>query len=224
MQPDGTFNRIDDTAMMPVRRPGLSRSSLFSLVLLALTLSPCAADSTVIAQRLEAMIVVPSVDFEQTHQNAFFKEPQISRGSLHFDPATATLTKSVTEPKPLELTVTADQLSIVEDGKTRSIRTAETGFATQIFAALRALLLADADAIAQNFELKYSQQDEDAWALQLLPRATVLKKEVEAIDMKVVDNRIVSIRTAFNNGDWQLLRLLHAPPSNDQPADGDKGE
>lgn len=192
------------------------------IVFLSTVLS--ADDRETLLERLAGLTVVSSVAFEETHQNAFFKQPQISHGVLAFDIETAVMTKTIERPDSMQLTVSAEQVSIMENGETRTVELASMAFAAQIFGALRALLLADLATIERFFEAQYSDDGPSKWSLQLQPRSGDLKDEVESIDMVVIDDRIVSIKTAFNNGDWQQLRLLHGTDSGSQSTDGNKGE
>lgn len=166
------------------------------------------ANERPLQRRLESLTIEPLVTFEETHKNAFFMQPQISRGELSFDSTSGELVKQVIEPDRIKLSVSEERVSMQEDGKTRSIDLSTGAFPAQAFAALRALLAQDFEALAALFSAAFEDHDDQRWTMHLQPLDKTLRKELDVIVVNVSRNRIESIRTEFVNGDWQSLKLM----------------
>jgi|GEM_PF-3999910 len=180
------------------------------------------ADDTKVLTHLENLVITEQLYFTELIQNAFFMNPQESQGILSFNTATGVLTKSVLEPDPVTMTVSADNVTIVEADQTRNLDLSANSLLFELAGAFRSLLLADHEALLEHFSIRLEVQNASGWSMLFTPTSEDLAKHIESLTVVASDNQIQSILTAFNNGDWQKLTIIS--DSNDDSSTQSSGD
>jgi len=179
-----------------------------------------ATDSDV-RDRLKSLKIIQQVDFEEQVHNAFFMEPQKSRGTLSFDPQTQVLIKSIHEPDQITLTASTQQVTIEQSGARRSIDIAANSVIVQVLEIFRSLLSVDYEALQTLFSIDLDVSSEMLWSLVLEPRNGPLRDHIESITVIAETDSIKTVETVFTNGDWQKLNILAPTPAGSHPVRGD---
>ncbi len=146
------------------------------------------------------------VGFREQRYSELLAKPVVFQGQLIYEPITRVMSKVVTHPQAVSMTMT-DQAVLVEtdEGKRRlslrarpALRAILTGF--------RALVEGDVEALKSHFELGYEQSN-DSWELLLTPRHPRLARRLTSLTVSGQGTRIDNIVTLMSNGDRQHMTL-----------------
>lgn len=181
---------------------------LFCLIILPLAATSAAAAPTTaelaarMAQRLEQVPVLRA-DFRQEKQMAAFKRPLQTRGQLTFARSQGVIWQ-IEAPLRLAYVLAEDRIVEIGEDGVAQVRTARDipGLA-QVGALFRALLGAQADALAELFTVT-AEGTLDAWRLTLVARPGPLAQAMREVRLSG-GRHVERIRIEEANGDSTTL-------------------
>jgi outer membrane lipoprotein-sorting protein len=157
---------------------------------------------------------------QRTHSHALYTEqvdsplfthPLHSSGSLSFD-APDRLEKKTLEPKPQDLIVEGDVITIVRGAHATSMRLSDNPQLSPLLNGIRAVLAGDRAALEKNFQLS-AKASGSGWTLSLQPLASERKPTYKSIQIQGTDGTVQSVTLDRLTGERTTMTLseLTAP-------------
>lgn len=143
--------------------------------------------------------------FVEQHFMRLLSRPVESLGELSFD-APDRLEKRTLEPRPEDLTVEGDTLTMTRHGRTRVISLASYPQIRPMIESLRATLAGDRAALERLFEVGFSG-DPQRWSLLLVPREERIGARVAEVRIDGSRDRVLHVEIRETNGDRTRLTL-----------------
>lgn len=181
--------------------------------------------------RERLLAIASSKPFEMPYRekrvSQLLTDAQYSRGTLSYDPATATMTKQIDTPEQASFRVRGRTLTIVRHGKTRRVRLPKNSDLQWTLNAIAALANGKLPALATSHPLQCSSTG-DNWAMLLTPldadKKTPARKrmqELRSLQISGVGNKLLRLTTIMRNGDKTIVSRIprKTSPSADAPGD-----
>jgi len=168
-----------------------------------------AAFSLEINTLLDRIRVTPPdrVAFRELRNNSLLKEPIELSGYLEY-PEPGKMRKVVESPFQESLLVDGDSVEITRDGRTHRLSLRNRKPALVMLQSIESLLAGKAESLNRYFEPVLSGTEDD-WNLQLTPKSARLAKQLSGVTVSGGRDAIDSIQFDMQNGEWQLLQILH---------------
>lgn len=165
--------------------------------------------------------------YREERSSQLLTEPQLSRGTLSYDPATGTMTKQIDEPEQASLQVRGRRLTIVRQGKTRRVRLPKNSDLQWMLTAIAALANGKLPELTASHQLQCSGNDSD-WSLLLAPLVTDKEapgrngmQELSSLQVSGAGNKLVRLTTIMKNGDQTIVSRIPRKASTSTDAAGD---
>jgi hypothetical protein len=180
-------------------------------VLLALALPPAHAASGDLQElmRLLAARRHGQVDFVEQHFLAVLKRPVESYGVLIYD-APRRLEKRTVEPRPEELVLDGEELTVERKGHTHVVDLAAYPSILPFVESLRATLAGDLPALERVFNVDFAGTLE-RWTLTLSARDSKVSKTVSQVRIDGSGDALHKVEILEANGDRSLMTLRDHP-------------
>ncbi len=147
------------------------------------------------------------INFVEERHSKILATPAVFRGYLIFDADSGNMSKVITEPESIAMTIEAKHIVIDKNGKTRRmslrLRPGLRAFVS-LFASLRT---GDIVTLRQNFLLDYDE-DKSTWRLTLTPQRKKLAQRLKAVLIEGNTNLVEVITTTMQNNDRQIMRFV----------------
>jgi hypothetical protein len=180
-------------------------------VLLALStpLARAAPDDLPQVMRLLAARRHGQVDFVEQHFLSVLKRPVESYGVMIYD-APNRLEKRTVEPRPEELVLDGNELTVERKGRTHVLDLAAYPSILPFIESLRATLAGDLPALERLFNVDFAG-NRDRWTLSLSPRDSKVSKIVSRVRIDGSRDVLFKVEILEANGDRSLMTLRDHP-------------
>ena len=143
--------------------------------------------------------------FVETKSIALLDKPVVSSGELYFAPPSR-LEKRTQKPRPENLLLDGDTLSIERGKQKFRLRLSQQPEAMAFVDSLRGTLTGDRATLEKNYKLTFAG-DEKRWTLDLLPNDQRIAAFVVRITFGGSGNRVEWIRYLQADGDSSLMTI-----------------
>jgi hypothetical protein len=147
------------------------------------------------------------VAFTEVHRFAMLDGPLESSGELLYD-APDRLEKRTLEPKPEDLLLEHDALTVQRGSRRRVLPLRDYPQAVPFVESIRATLAGDRAALERYFTLQFSGALDD-WTLELVPRDAALARAVQQVRIRGERDALRSVEIRQSDGDSSLLHIGH---------------
>lgn len=168
--------------------------------------APCHADDALrVAEILEGIDTPRDepIAFVEKRQNALLEVPLVLYGDVIFT-ADGALSKQIERPIQERVTITADDMELERDGRTRRVSLDKRTGVRVFYAGMRALLSGDVDELFELFDVAAEESD-DRWSIRLVPKDEALRTFVEQLTISGQGGRVIGVHTVQPGGDWQQM-------------------
>jgi len=190
------------------------REPLAALALFICLAAATAAQALELDEVLEGTRVTPPdrVPFRELRYNALLKEPMELSGYLEY-PKPGQLRKVVLSPFQESMLVDGDHVEISRDGRSRRLSLKNRRPVLLMLQSIESLLAGNGEALAQYFQMELSGTLEN-WCLEMTPSSEHLARQLDGLTVRGGLGRIDDMRFEMQNGEWQLLQIVHdaTPP------------
>jgi hypothetical protein len=188
-------------------------------MLLVLPVSSVIAEPVDFEQRLKMVSLklasgVQKIPFRETQirpdtseQQLFADSPQFF-GWLYYDATSATLNKEIVAPIKTRMVLAEDFAEIHRGDRVRRLPKKAASEVVGLFVIFTAFITDNPDSVKQYFEIQYSEPN--GWLISLVPRSARLKSYIERIDIRGVDDQLVSFESTRRHGGQDLLEIVDA--------------
>ncbi|HEY3851159.1 MAG TPA: outer membrane lipoprotein carrier protein LolA [Steroidobacteraceae bacterium] len=183
--------------------------ALSALLALNLPLARAASDDLPQVMRLLAARRHGRVDFVEQHFLSVLKRPVESYGVMTYD-APNRLEKRTVEPRPEELVLDGNELTVERKGRTHVLDLDAYPSILPFIESLRATLAGDLPALERVFDVDFSG-DLDRWTLTLSPRDSKVSKTVSRVRIDGSRDVLLKVEILEANGDRSLMTLRDHP-------------
>jgi outer membrane lipoprotein-sorting protein len=148
--------------------------------------------------------------FVETKYLAVLDRPIKSSGTLSFQ-APARIEKHTLQPKREVLVLDGDSLTVSRDGRTMTVNLQEHAQVLSFVAAIRGVLLGDAQLLEQVYEIQVSGS-QGSWRMALTPRDAKLASVIREIRMGGGGGQVRSVEYVEPNGDHAVMQIDPGKP------------
>lgn len=190
--------------------PALSAPlALSALLALSMPLARAAPDDLPQVMRLLAARRHGQVDFVEQHFLSVLKRPVESYGVMIYD-APNRLEKRTVEPRPEDLVLDGNELTVERKGRTHVLDLAAYPSILPFIESLRATLAGDLPALERVFDVDFAG-NLDRWTLSLSPRDSKVSKLVSRVRIDGSRDVLLKVEILEANGDRSLMTLRDHP-------------
>ena len=143
--------------------------------------------------------------FVERHFLSLLKKPVESRGELIYD-APDRLQKRTTEPRPEDLLVNGNELTLVRGGRSRVLQLDSYPAVAPFVEGIRATLAGDRAALERAFHLQFSGNAAH-WALALVPLDAGMAKVVSEVRIEGEKDDLLQVEIRQPDGDRSMMTL-----------------
>jgi hypothetical protein len=149
------------------------------------------------------------VDFVEQHFLSVLKRPVESYGVMIYD-APNRLEKRTVEPRPEDLVLDGNELTVERKGRTHVLDLAAYPSILPFIESLRATLAGDLPALERVFDVDFAG-NLDRWTLSLSPRDSKVSKIVSRVRIDGSRDVLLKVEILEANGDRSLMTLRDHP-------------
>ena len=182
---------------------------LSALLTLSTPLARAAPDDLPQVMRLLAARRHGQVDFVEQHFLSVLKRPVESYGVMIYD-APNRLEKRTVEPRPEDLVLDGNELTVERKGRTHVLDLAAYPSILPFIESLRATLAGDLPALERVFDVDFAG-NLDRWTLSLSPRDSKVSKIVSRVRIDGSRDVLLKVEILEANGDRSLMTLRDHP-------------
>ena len=182
---------------------------LSALLTLSAPLARAAPDDLPQVMRLLAARRHGQVDFVEQHFLSVLKRPVESYGVMIYD-APNRLEKRTVEPRPEDLVLDRNELTVERKGRTHVLDLAAYPSILPFIESLRATLAGDLPALERVFDVDFAG-NLDRWTLSLSPRDSKVSKIVSRVRIDGSRDVLLKVEILEANGDRSLMTLRDHP-------------
>jgi Outer membrane lipoprotein carrier protein LolA-like len=182
---------------------------LSALLTLSAPLARAAPDELPQVMRLLAARRHGQVDFVEQHFLSVLKRPVESYGVMIYD-APNRLEKRTVEPRPEDLVLDGNELTVERKGRTHVLDLAAYPSILPFIESLRATLAGDLPALERVFDVDFAG-NLDRWTLSLSPRDSKVSKIVSRVRIDGSRDVLLKVEILEANGDRSLMTLRDHP-------------
>jgi Outer membrane lipoprotein carrier protein LolA-like len=182
---------------------------LSALLTLSTPLARAAPDDLPQVMRLLAARRHGQVDFVEQHFLSVLKRPVESYGVMIYD-APNRLEKRTVEPRPEDLVLDRNELTVERKGRTHVLDLAAYPSILPFIESLRATLAGDLPALERVFDVDFAG-NLDRWTLSLSPRDSKVSKIVSRVRIDGSRDVLLKVEILEANGDRSLMTLRDHP-------------
>jgi hypothetical protein len=182
---------------------------LSALLTLSAPLARAAPDELPQVMRLLAARRHGQVDFVEQHFLSVLKRPVESYGVMIYD-APNRLEKRTVEPRPEDLVLDGNELTVERKGRTHVLDLAAYPSILPFIESLRATLAGDLPALEPVFDVDFAG-NLDRWTLSLSPRDSKVSKIVSRVRIDGSRDVLLKVEILEANGDRSLMTLRDHP-------------
>lgn len=182
---------------------------LSALLTLSAPLARAAPDDLPQVMRLLAARRHGQVDFVEQHFLSVLKRPVESYGVMIYD-APNRLEKRTVEPRPEDLVLDGNELTVERKGRTHVLDLAAYPSILPFIESLRATLAGDLPALERVFDVDFAG-NLDRWTLSLSPRDSKVSKIVSRVRIDGSRDVLLKVEILEANGDRSLMTLRDHP-------------
>jgi hypothetical protein len=182
---------------------------LSALLTLSTPLARAAPDELPQVMRLLAARRHGQVDFVEQHFLSVLKRPVESYGVMIYD-APNRLEKRTVEPRPEDLVLDGNELTVERKGRTHVLDLAAYPSILPFIESLRATLAGDLPALERVFDVDFAG-NLDRWTLSLSPRDSKVSKIVSRVRIDGSRDVLLKVEILEANGDRSLMTLRDHP-------------
>lgn len=146
--------------------------------------------------------------FTETKYLAIADQPVVSSGELSFT-APDHLEKRTLSPKPEDLVVDGDKLTVARNDHRYTLALAQYPELAAFIESIRATLAGNRYALEQVYKVAVAGEG-DGWTLTLTPLDSRLRKNVSEITLRGTRDMLHSVAIQQADGDRSLMRLQNA--------------
>ena len=184
--------------------------ALSALLALSTSLARAAPDDDLPqVMRLLAARRHGQVDFVEQHFLSVLKRPVESYGVMVYD-APNRLEQRTIEPRPEELILDGNELTVERKGRTHVLDLAAYPSILPFIESLRATLAGDLPALERVFNVDFAG-NLDRWTLSLSPRDSKVSKTVSRVRIDGSRDDLLKVEILEANGDRSLMTLRNHP-------------
>ena len=183
--------------------------ALSALLALGTPLARAAPDDLPQVMRLLAARRHGRVDFVEQHFLSVLKRPVESYGVMTYD-APNRLEKRTVEPRPEELVLDGNELTVERKGRTHVLDLAAYPSILPFIESVRATLAGDLPALERVFNVDFAGTLE-RWTLRLSPRDSKVSKTVSEVRIEGSRDALLKVEILEANGDRSLMTLRDHP-------------
>ena len=154
------------------------------------------------------------IDFREQRYSELLAEPTVFSGKLVYEPVTRTMSKVVTQPDNISMSMTEKAVVIESSAGKRRLSLRARPALRAILAGFRALVEGDVEALQSYFEIEY-ENNNDNWQLFLTPSGKRLARRLTSLTISGQDKQVNSIVTIMTNGDRQHMTLTPVATVNE---------
>ena len=151
--------------------------------------------------------------YEEEKHLALLAMPLKSRGVL-FALQPGYLTRIVEEPEESRLTITPDELRMVDRSGTEVLDLRKNDEVRVFVTSILRVFLGDRKGLEPSYEIRYepSAEDELAWTLHLTPRKEPLDKMLRELVLRGRGERVEGYEIVEPSGDRTVTKIVRANP------------
>jgi hypothetical protein len=183
--------------------------ALSALLALSTPLARAAPDDLPQVMRLLAARRHGQVDFVEQHFLSVLKRPVESYGVMVYD-APNRLEKRTVEPRPEDLILDGNELTLERKGRTHVLDLAAYPSILPFIESLRATLAGDLPALERVFNVDFAG-NLDRWTLSLSPRDSKVSKTVSRVRIDGSRDDLLKVEILEAHGDRSLMTLRNHP-------------
>lgn len=160
-----------------------------------------------LATILAATAVEPParIGFREERHNPMFTEPMLLEGSLEYL-GSGTLRKRVEIPFEEDILVEDDRITVIRDGRTRSVSLNRSRALKAILGAIEAVLAGDQGRLEASFRCEIMASG-DGWSLRMTPLSSDVAKRLSLLEVTGNEQAVTSIRISLPNDEWHLMQI-----------------
>jgi hypothetical protein len=151
------------------------------------------------------------VDFIEQHFLAVLKRPVESSGIMIYD-APGRLEKRTKEPRPENLLLDGDVLTVERRGQTRVLDLKAYPAILPLVESMRAVLAGDSSALERAFTVQFAGSLSH-WMLTLVPRDARVAGKISKVQIEGVRDNLITVEIFQTDGDRSLMTLRDHPIS-----------
>ena len=151
------------------------------------------------------------VDFVEQHFLAVLKRPVESSGIMIYD-APGRLEKRTKEPRPENLLLEGDVLTVERRGQTRVLDLKAYPTILPLVESMRAVLAGDSSALEHAFTVQFAG-GLSHWMLTLVPRDARVAGKISKVRIEGVRDNLITVEILQTDGDRSLMTLRDHPIS-----------
>ncbi len=183
---------------------------LFCCGLATLQSAPAASLDAATLMGLIAAHPKGRVSFVETRHLALLDTPLVSSGELLYTPPDR-LERHSLEPREETAILDGDTLTLIRDGRTRTLSLADLPQVAVVIDSLRAILSGDLDRLERSYELLLAGTPQ-AWMLDLMPKDPRLPASLRRIHLVGTGGRVQGIDWIQTNGDRSSMQIGEPSP------------
>ncbi len=145
------------------------------------------------------------VAYVETRRLALLDAPLVSRGELIYSPPDR-LERHALEPREESAILEGDTLTLIRDGRTRTLALSDYPQIAPLIDSLRAVLAGDRERIERGYRLLLAGTI-DAWMLDLMPKDPGLPSSLRRIHLVGSRGHLERVDMIQTNGDLSSMQI-----------------